>query len=388
MTTPVPSTAPGGTYDAAFGSETGQEGRDYAAGIVRSVCDKYGVPIIDINRASNALRDGFDILSSSGQVVAASLTTGSYIHTEKCRNWSATIGLEGAYAYTAYPTLAFKVGPDSLDVVLIIADVSGKIRLQLFNADSNGAPYEEVVLFSQPIPTVAHQLRVEVYNNSIQVYIVGSATDSIPRPTKIVVGGGWYAPRIGGFESEFANGYITSMPMFSIGVHDRVYPQLTNNEFWGVGDGTANTKSPAGGNGINHPTSIGAVKLYRDTFDQFNFGYTYTAPVATSHVTITTTDSGGYKTIDGVVREVWGRWTAGTLAAQIDASIEWPVAVSGTLRFVASPGINSEALDATMRSAQTIVTNGLPTSTGIDMTVHCLTQTGSGRFVDWALFVI
>ena len=387
VTTPVPSTEPGAAYFTGFGDKTGQEGRDYAAGAVRSVCAYMGVPVIDANRQCNAIRDGFDILQSYGVAVSSPvLSGGAYLSNIECRNWSATINLDNAYAYTATPSLAVKVGPSSKDVVLIKAAVSGNLKLELYNNNSSGAPYETYEVPNQAIPSTAHQLRIEVYNQTIRVFIVGTSTDCRPSPKKMKVGGGLYKPGIGSFESGYTTGFVKGISAFSYGKHKRVLPKLTNNQLWGVGDGTSATKAASGGNGINHPTSLGAICLYQELLNKSNFSVNPN----TNEVLIISHSTGGYETVGGKITRIWGRWTAGTLAAQIDSHITWPVTIpTGTYRFIASGGVNAEDLDATlnMRQAQTLVCPGRPNQEGIDITVFCLTQTGFGRFVDWELLI-
>jgi len=108
---------------------------------------------------------------------------------------------------------------------------------------------------------------------TVQVYIEGTALDDIPSPIKFLGEGGLFTPRIGDHSASYASGSLTAISSAAVGVSKRYKPTITNEEMWGVSTSSSGTKAPYGGNGLNHPTSAGAGKLYRDTLAMCNFGF-------------------------------------------------------------------------------------------------------------------
>lgn len=264
----VPSTNGGGSNNTAYGSKSAQEGRDYAAGLIRATCVRNNIPCVDVNRVFNVMRDGFDVLDSYNvRLSGATVTNGAYICPVEARNWSAKFSLPDRASYNANgSTLAVRVGSQSKETVFIQVHTDNTLKLTLWNATGG----TNVYVPSQVIPDSPHQITVEVYNQKIRVYLSGTSTDTLPAWVNLYVGGGLYLPAIGGYENNYSVGGLTSIDEFNYGEHVKYLPALTNTQVWGVGDGTAGTKLPYGGNGINHPTTMG-ISVFERAYDSCDF---------------------------------------------------------------------------------------------------------------------
>lgn len=373
----VPSTNGGGSNNTAYGSKSAQEGRDYAAGLIRAACVRNNIPCVDVNRVFNVMRDGFDVLDSYNvRLSGATVTNGAYICPVEARNWSAKFSMPGRASYNANGnTLAVRVGSQSNETVFIQVHTDNTLKLTLWNATGG----TNVYVPSQVIPDSPHQITVEVYNQKIRVYLSGTSTDTLPGWVNLYVGGGLYFPAIGGYEKSYSVGGLTSIDEFNYGEHVKYLPALTNTQMWGVGDGTAGTKLPYGGNGINHPTTMG-ISVFERAYDSCDFSF--------SDGIFSHEQSGGYEVKNGRITRVWGLIKPSDLTEQVDMRITWPVPVtSGALVFVASPGVLSQSLSATNRTAKTILTCGLPDFTGVDITFHNLNLPLAGRYAAWELSV-
>lgn len=382
VSTPVPSTEPGSTYYNDFATYGQQELRNFTGGLTWHFARYHNVPCIDINRQCNLIRDGFDIRNTYAEVYPdAALVNGAWVPDILVRNFSATLILNDNSAYSSTNQLSVKVGSDNTEVVFIQED-AGDLKLSFF--DAAGVNYNVITITGHTIPTGAHTLRVEVYDGTFKAYIPGVAEDTVMDPVPMIVGGDLYSPKIGTYQDSWASGELDGITA-TIGRHIQYIPTITNNELWGVPDGTSGTKTPFGGNGINHPTSIGFRKLYADVINQCDF----------SAENINTRVVSGNTYIDykgGQIVAMGGRVTLGSTGAQVDSNVTWPVSLDGfgvtSMRLTHSSGVAATDLDAAgARGAQTIVTFGLPSVFGVECTVHSLTETGLGRFFDWRLDV-
>ena len=387
VTCPLPSTHPGGSWDAIYGTEAAQEGRDYAAAAVRSAGAFYSVPVIDVNRVFNIVRDGFDITDSHSVDVGSPVAVnGGYLSPIKCRNWSATVVMENRAQYGLAKPLAVKVGPKSNELVFIKLNAGNQILLDCFNTTGS---YKQYVMTGQVVPDSPHSIQIEVFNQQIRVFVVGSPVDSEPKFVPMYVGGGLYTPGIGYYDEVYNSGPISSITSFAYGEHTKYLPSITNNEMWGVGNGSAGTKLPYGGNGINHPTSIGAAAVYKAAIDACDFTAngagvgTWAIPADPS--------GGGYERIGGKLVRLWGRRMAHTTGATVTERQLWPAELASemagysSLQLVVSGGVNETG--TTYASAQTIINTSMPDVSGFYVTWHSLVTPAAGRFCDWTLYI-
>ncbi|WP_429035385.1 phage tail protein [Aeromonas media] len=378
MVTPaVPSTNGGGAYDGSYGSKSAQEGRDIAAGFIRSLCAKKKIPCLDVNRVFNVMRDGFDILDSYNvRLIGAASTNGAFISPVECRNWSARFSLPNRAAYNIDGNpLSLKVGVGNNDAVFIGVHTDNTLKLTCYNS----AGSQVVLVPSQIIPDTPHKLQVEVYNQKVRVYVSTTETDKFPDWVNLHLGSGLYYPAIGGYNGGYTAGGLTSLDDFNYGEHVRYMPSLTNSQMWGVGDGTANTHLPYGGNGVNHLTTMG-IAIFTTALEACDFSM-----ADGSFITAHPWD-GGYETKNGRIVRIWGTIRPAELTEQIDKHITWPVTITtGKLAFIASWGVLQADLTQVNRGAQTILTCGLPDYEGVDITFHNLNLPLAGRYAAWEL---
>jgi len=284
-------------------------------------------------------------------------------------------------AYTGVDPISVKVGPKSTEVCFIKINGSFQLVIEGYNAQQGN--YVAYTLANQVVPDAAHKLQIEVLNQKIRAFVVGSAVDSKPDFKNLYVGGGLYFPGIGKYDANYGSGTLSSVDQFAYGEHARYIPSVTNTEAWGASDNSGTTKYPYGGNGINHPSSIGAQAAWGVALSACNFSCQVDGVF--SH-----NQGGGYEVRNGKIIRMWGRKLAPSVGAQVDSSVTWPVDVSGAAGYsmTVSGGINSQTLDATLRSSQTIITVGTPTATGFDITWHCPAQVSLGRYADWKLDIV
>lgn len=261
----VPNLVPSLETDNAFSAfrgVTGQEGRDYAAGYVRNYARRNGYGYIDLNRFQNIIRDGRDILNTSIERVATAVVPGSgaYIAASAARDFrfSATITGDAA-AITAIfdePSgpIGVRLGRNTEDVVFIRRN-SGNFRLEFYTA--GGTLYFSVNT-ATPIPTSSFTMIVEKSDNVFRFRLADSATNAdVYVLNALQVHGGIFNPAIGYHNTVYTSGPFSSVT-YSAGVEATYLPQITNDDLWGVGAPTTATQLPYGGNGVNHPTSLGA----------------------------------------------------------------------------------------------------------------------------------
>lgn len=387
VTCPVPSTHPGGSWDAIYGTKAAQEGRDYAAAAVRSAGAFYGVPVIDANRVFNVVRDGFDVVDSHSVAVnSPASVNGGYLSPVECRNWSATVVMANRAQYGLANPLAVQVGPKLTELVFIKLDGDNQILLDCYNTSGS---YKQYGMAGQIVPDSPHSIRIEVFNQQIRVFVVGSSIDSEPKFVPMYVGGGLYTPGIGRYDDNYGSGTLSSITSFAYGEHTKYLPSITNNEMWGIGDGGVGTKTPYGGNGINHPTSTGASAVYKTAIDACDFSAigdgvgNWSIPAESS--------VGGYERIGGKLVKVWGRRLAQTTGATVTERQLWPsdlaseIAGYSSLQLVVSGGVNDTG--TTYATAQTIINTSTPDGSGFYVTWHCPVQDTLGRYADWVLSV-
>jgi len=320
------------------------------------------------------------VLDSHSKIIAGAVASGGgYLSPVECRNWSAVVSLSGRAAYTGADPIAVKVGPKSTEVCFIKINGSFQLQIECYNAQQGN--YATYTIANQVVRNAAHQLQIEVYNQRIRAFVVGSTVDSKPGFKNLYVGGGLYHPGIGKYDANYGVGTLSSVGQFAYGEHTRYMPSVTNAEFWGAGDNSGATKTPYGGNGINHPSSIASQSAWCVALAACDFSYQ-------ADGIFTHSQSGGYEVKNGKIVRVWGRKLAETVGSRVDSHITWPVDLSGGVYVLTvSAGVNAIDIDPSMRAAQTLVNTSTPTSEGVDITWHCLTDNTLGRFADWNLLV-
>lgn len=268
----VPALDPDPLFQSGFGSEAGQEGRDFAAGYVRTWAQRNNCGIIDLNRYENILRDGRDILSTHLERVASgvSATNGGYAgNGEKCRDWSFVGSITSGFSdwqNNPIGPLSMKLGQAAADVVFIKDSGSGNFRFEFYT--SGGTLYKAVIT-TIPIPLTSFTMIAEKRGSTFLFRTVSDQTTSdICRVDDLLTHGGHYTPWFG-YHSNNTGPF--NQVFFNIGREELWLPQILDGELWGPKNPTAGTQQPSGGNGVNHPTSMGATAIYMPALMAANF---------------------------------------------------------------------------------------------------------------------
>lgn len=258
VTTPNPamSTRIGGS-GSGFYSRADQEGRDYVAGYVRAAASYYGYGLLDINRQTNLLRDGRDIISCPMGIQKQ--VTGSWVQSAtKCHAYYFNGGIA---SWPDLNSLRFIVGAGSEDWVTIIKNGAD------FNitARTSGAGNYKVINYTAPSPTAVQSLSLSVTATQIVIAVNGDA--EIAR-FNCLRHGGEFTPRasFAGLNSGPFASYV-----LSLGHPEKVNQTLTDDMIYGSMGTTGDSKEPDGGNGVNHYSSQGVASVVRPVVRQADF---------------------------------------------------------------------------------------------------------------------
>lgn len=259
VTNPVPAMST--TYEGGSGfyATIFQEGRDWAAGYVRSYARHYGYSLLDINRQFCLVRDGRDYLNIPLKRVG--LYNQSFIHDNTIIARDFTLSGDIS-SWPAGKVLSVKVGSGDLDIVYVI-NQGGVYKVTAFCQGQISQAYLDVTT-AVPV-TVGQTLDISVQNN---VFTLFSGITQVISFSLIRTGGElslvaeWQdAPGSGPFVSVAANA----------GNFLECQYTARDSDIWGHDDGTANTKLPEGGNGINHYSSKGIELIVSPVVEAFDF---------------------------------------------------------------------------------------------------------------------
>ncbi len=264
------------TAFASYGTKAAQEGRDYAAGMVRSFALYEGYGLIDGNRMGGIVLDGRDILDTAERRVLTdqALPEGGFIAAVPCHDFALRVLFEGDLAAieaafsNAERPVSVRLGAGgsgrSGDVAFIKRSATGKFEFVLWS-NGLGAQYETVKT-DIDFPTASFSLDVAKIGNSLIVSVAGQEdTARMVIPVKIY--GGEFLPRIGYHEGAGGTGPFVTLQHFNVGEPRRYVPTLTGVQAWGTPNSGAKTQLPYGGNGVNHFSSLGTRAIYSPLLD-------------------------------------------------------------------------------------------------------------------------
>ena len=253
-----------------FGTEAGQEGRDFVAGYIRSWCNYKGYGYFDFNRKCAIAKDGYDMCNTSLKKIGSlAPVNGAIVATEKCIDFKLDMQVS---TLTSSTPIAIKLGREEVTDTdlrgawLYVGDSSGNIALNLYDrathiyADITPSP-------SFATPVGSFNLVVEKSGFTISVSINGTELVSY---NKLITHGGVFLPRAG--DATYYLGNITSA-IFYAGIHRKYMPQILNDELWGESTVSTAIKEPFGGNGANHPSSLGVSAIFETTLDMAMNGF-------------------------------------------------------------------------------------------------------------------
>lgn len=347
---------------AAYGTRAGQEGRDYAAGLVRSMAQYYKKGFLDANRMGGIVLDGRDILDNASMRVLPNIpvTSGRFAPGIPTIDFSLTMNFNGsaaandaAFLDSSANPVFIKVGADgansdSGDIAFIQKTAGGFLRIQLYNG---GASYQSITT-AIVFPTTSFTLDVIKVGSVLTLSFNGSE-DTLRVSFNIIAAGGEMYPRTGYFN--LASGPWTSV-ILNVGMPKLYKKLLTSTEAWGAANPTAARQMPYGGNGVNHFSSIGTREIYGRVMD-------------TPALRGPATDSGEYTPAPG-------RVTSGGLPdLSVPAAWAW-TRVGGRMR---AEGVISVVLATGTTCSFSVPLPIVPAVLFQDKTIALATATGAGQ---------
>ncbi|WP_144814015.1 MULTISPECIES: SGNH/GDSL hydrolase family protein [Enterobacteriaceae] len=259
ITNPVPAISTTWCNGSGFYATIYQEGRDWAAGYARSYAKFYGYSILDINRQFCLLRDGRDYIGIP--LAQKNIYKQSYIKDTSLivRDFS----LKGDIAsWPINKTLAVKVGIGELDIVYL-TNSEGKLKITAFCEGDHINAYYTVQTSALIVPGT--MMDISVQDN---VFTLFAGKNKVISFNLIRTGG--EMPISVEYTDVPNSGPFASIIVCAGNFLQCVYT-ARDSDIWGHDDGTANTKLPEGGNGINHYSSKGLALIVEPVVEAFDW---------------------------------------------------------------------------------------------------------------------
>ena len=245
-----------------------QEGRDQAAGCVRTYANYVKDGIIDLNRQTNIIRDGRDIVDNYlVEHNDAIFSNGQLTYTEKGTDFSVELVIDCANISDNSVFLYFQMGPEVDNIGWLSTDASRNLKY-VVQSESGYAPRSGTTSVTLP-STGFLTFRIYKASGTLIVQVGDDQNEPQVYDTRVPTLGGDFTPKFGdnGFQSGVIESYVAR-----IGVPTRFKPSLIDNDIFGVSElGNNVTKSPAGGQGLNHFTSIGITSIVNPVLDNCHF---------------------------------------------------------------------------------------------------------------------
>ncbi|WP_233967457.1 SGNH/GDSL hydrolase family protein [Pectobacterium polaris] len=239
-----------------------QEGRNFAAGAMRTYALFNGMSAWDLNRYFVQGRDGLDQVACEMQEVPGAIPINGAYTADACVDFAFEAKISG-WAKTS-PIYISCGGDESEDWIYIGNTGAGKF--QIAGRTEYIGTYHSLAS-TVTIPDDDFWLVVTVLNNECHIYIdtnTATAVGDKPASTTLITSfrmirhGGTVRPKIG------TGGVITgnvAQIRVMLGQPGQRQKTITDREMWGSSDSTAARKSPYGGNGINHPSAQGIARI-------------------------------------------------------------------------------------------------------------------------------
>lgn len=292
---------------AAYGSYAGQEGRDYAAGYIRSYAQHFGYSLIDVGRTFGMIRDGRDVCDTyfEERLTETFEPAIGYraVPGDACRDFTArfTVPAE-AWDSGAHQPFCVTLSSESSNVVMI-DNAAGKLRFKVYRGSS--------ILMSTDVssidtPTGDRLCEVTVKGSMFTFRLLSNQTAgptiSAPFSKRVVRFGGLFRPRFRYYNSA-DDGPIKNMKL-GVGREKLYVPAISDLDFWGIPSASSGTTRPVtGGNGINHPSSRGTAAVYGLHFASQHYPIPYRSPYAVGDIIMMQVDGtdsiGAYGTVTG-----------------------------------------------------------------------------------------
>lgn len=268
------------------------------ARVYRAWARQLGYSLIDVNRANNILRDGFDEQMSQWRMV------GDVFDNRWRPEWvpdSGTVVATDGFTRTFGPNSFVRI-PMGHGIIPKGHDVSIQVEVGApMNATTGNlriycraeSPYTDPMLCPAWLATQVSSASARIYEAGTGAGAIGGGSEvgtahTGTFSTGTIVRLDCIGPRmnlyingvlrntalqysnmrggdilIGAFGGSGAGGLVVKNPRIYAREPGLNTPLLSQTELYGVYDGTASRKMPYGGNGLNHPTSIGVTAMYK-----------------------------------------------------------------------------------------------------------------------------
>lgn len=267
------------TTFAGLGTSAAQSARDHVSGFTRTFAKSIGAGLLDFHRQCCIVKDGFDptdttlvrvgeILTSNGAAVASDYPCSDF-------KWELSLSLPiGAnFAVRLGSPADAVIDPAGRGSYVVIYNDGGNLKADFFTAD---IVYDAVIYASfttsVAIPSGSFVLTVEKRQSEC-VISVDSLTALVFG--KLRVGGADVPPKAG--DANYTSGPITNAVLW-VGRYKTYKQSMVNDDLWGTSDNTAVQRQPYGGNGANHPSSLGNAAIFQPVIDHAHIsgdGYSY-----------------------------------------------------------------------------------------------------------------
>lgn len=263
---------------ASSGTKAGQEGRDYAAGLIRSWAAYNDHGLIDGNRAGGLVLDGRDILETIAKRLYTNVDLtlnghgGGYVSDDECHDFSMRVtftgdlaAIDAAFTAAGNPSnpVSFRIGAGlngsrGGDIVFLRKSPTGKFLFNFFTKANVGNNYSTITT-TVDFPTGPFSLDIFKVGNTLGVSVTDSEETTFMQ-FPIIVHGGLFKPQIQYYTS--GGGPFTFLTFLNIGEPMAYLPALTAEQAWGKKNQFAVRQLPYGGNGVNHFSSLGTAFIY------------------------------------------------------------------------------------------------------------------------------
>lgn len=259
------------TY-AGLGSEDSQRGRDHVAGFTRTFAKAIGAGLLDFHRQCTIVKDGYDptdtYLERVGAItpVNGAVTAAAYPCTDFKWDLTLSISVGANMAVRLGSPSDAPIDSASRGSYAVVYNNGGTFKVDFFTADiTSSANIYGTATTTVPVPSGSFVLSIEKRQNTAIFSINGAIVASFD---KLRVGGADVAPRAG--DATYTAGTITAATLW-VGRYKTYQQSVVNDDMWGTSDNLAVQRQPFGGNGANHPSSIGCAAVFQPVLDTANF---------------------------------------------------------------------------------------------------------------------
>lgn len=248
-TTLVPSAI---SANASISSPESQIGRDFVSGYMRGYAEEQGLGLLDFNRQSRLIRDGFDVRQSplrwlANETISGLPWTASTMVTDL--NLNITINsIPGTY-WTLGRYLRLNVSPhgENVELYVKIEDSGGFIKTSVVEEYYDGVVTSVQFTTTSTVATPtagSPAINIACQDQRIQVLVNGESVfdRQVYRPT------GTFNPTLSTVGGAGTPTYTLSL---GAGQYLQTPTKLTDLEMWGYAGTTGYL-----GNALNHPTSL------------------------------------------------------------------------------------------------------------------------------------